>query len=298
MAQLVVKGYVNVLVTTNFDRLLEHAVSDAGIDPVVIATEESAQNATPFAHSSCTIVKVNGDYLDPNIRNTVAELGTYGPGMDHRLDQVMDEYGVIVFGLVRRLGPGTAERLRAGHVSPLWDKYWTHLSALGDHAQRLVALRSATTIPVTGADEFFDEVLSKVCALEELAKPPAPTLALVAAEVKRYIPDRGHRQHFRLRDLIQREVRAALAAMSFPTGSPEPNKETITERMHRYESASAKLVAIASVLAFHGEEPLHFEYVAEIGTTSREPAGPKRRSELQRVRPNCSATPRFSSSTP
>ncbi len=61
-----------------------------------------------------------------------------------------------------------------------------------------MALRSATTIPIPGADEFFGELLSKVCSLEDLTKPPAPTVELVAAEVKPYVPDHASRIRRRL----------------------------------------------------------------------------------------------------
>ena len=38
IAALVARGYVKVIVTTNFDRLIENALSDAGVEPVVLST--------------------------------------------------------------------------------------------------------------------------------------------------------------------------------------------------------------------------------------------------------------------
>ena len=98
IAALVVEGLVSVIVTTNFDRLLERAIADAGIEPVVIATPDAARGAEPFAHSDITIVKVNGDYLSPNLKNTVDELASYDADTDRVLDQVFDQYGLIVCG--------------------------------------------------------------------------------------------------------------------------------------------------------------------------------------------------------
>ena len=74
IAALVAQGLVSVIVTTNFDRLLERAIADAGKEPVVIATPDAARGAEPFAHSDITVVKVNGDYLSPDLKNTVDEL--------------------------------------------------------------------------------------------------------------------------------------------------------------------------------------------------------------------------------
>jgi SIR2-like domain len=64
IAQLVARGYIRVVLTTNFDRLLEQALAETGIQPVVISTPDSVRGALPLAHSPCTVIKINGDYLD------------------------------------------------------------------------------------------------------------------------------------------------------------------------------------------------------------------------------------------
>src|ERR1035438_8024359 len=64
IATLVAKGYVKVILTTNFDRLMEQALVEAGVQPSVISTDNAVQGALPLVHAPCTIVKVHGDYLD------------------------------------------------------------------------------------------------------------------------------------------------------------------------------------------------------------------------------------------
>ncbi|MGO9256007.1 MAG: SIR2 family protein [Bryobacteraceae bacterium] len=98
IAGLVAKKYIRVLVTTNFDRLLELALADVGIPPAIISTGDLAQGALPLAHAPCTIIKVNGDYLDTRLRNTSGELSSYDGATDRLLDKVFDEYGLIVCG--------------------------------------------------------------------------------------------------------------------------------------------------------------------------------------------------------
>ena len=39
-----------------------------------------------------------GDYLSPDLKNTVDELADYDPSIDHLLDEVFDQYGLIVCG--------------------------------------------------------------------------------------------------------------------------------------------------------------------------------------------------------
>src|SRR5690606_35255988 len=98
IARLVREGAIRVLITTNFDRLLENALRSAGIEPTVIASEDATAGATPLVHSPCTVIKVHGDYLDARIRNTDAEFATYGPAIDRLLDQVLDNFGLLVVG--------------------------------------------------------------------------------------------------------------------------------------------------------------------------------------------------------
>lgn len=98
IAKLVRREYIRVILTTNFDRLLEIALEDEGISPTVIASADAAEGAMPLAHSRCTVIKLHGDYLDTRLKNTPEELATYDPRIDKLLDRVLDEYGLIVCG--------------------------------------------------------------------------------------------------------------------------------------------------------------------------------------------------------
>lgn len=57
IAKMAKNGYLRVVLTTNFDRLLEKALNDEGITPQVICHEDDIEGATPLVHSSFTIVK-------------------------------------------------------------------------------------------------------------------------------------------------------------------------------------------------------------------------------------------------
>jgi hypothetical protein len=98
IAQMVGKGYFRVIVTTNFDRLMEQALEAEGINPTVISTSDMMKGAIPLTHSGCTVIKVHGDYRDVRLRNTSEELATYDADLNKLLDQVFDEYGLILCG--------------------------------------------------------------------------------------------------------------------------------------------------------------------------------------------------------
>lgn len=71
IAELVAGGYIRVIVTTNFDQLLERALEAQGVTPSVIASEDDITSVYPLAHNRCTIIKLHGDYVSARLRNTV-----------------------------------------------------------------------------------------------------------------------------------------------------------------------------------------------------------------------------------
>jgi SIR2-like domain len=98
IAELVRRGYIRVIVTTNFDRLTDNALRDAGIEPTVIASADALSGAEPITHSACYILKLHGDYKDSRILNTDEELQDYPDEYNRLLDRIFDEYGLIVCG--------------------------------------------------------------------------------------------------------------------------------------------------------------------------------------------------------
>ena len=92
------RGYIRVIVTTNFDRLTENALRELGVEPTVVASVDVLSGAEPMAHSACYVLKLHGDYKDARILNTDAELHTYPSEYNRQLDRMFDEYGLIVCG--------------------------------------------------------------------------------------------------------------------------------------------------------------------------------------------------------
>ncbi len=98
IARLVAKSYLKVIITTNFDRLMERALEAEGVSPTVISSADAAKGSLPLAHARCTVLKIHGDYRDTRIKNTETELRAYDPETDRLLDRVFDEYGPVVCG--------------------------------------------------------------------------------------------------------------------------------------------------------------------------------------------------------
>jgi hypothetical protein len=96
IAKLVNSGYVRVILTTNFDRLMEMALEASGIVPTVIGNSDAIQGSIPLTHTRCTIVKIHGDYLDIRFKNTPVELDRFDESLSSLLDRILDEFGLIV----------------------------------------------------------------------------------------------------------------------------------------------------------------------------------------------------------
>lgn len=259
IADLVASGIVRVILTTNFDRLLERALVDTGVDPVVIASGEAAAGATPLVHSRCTIVKLHGDYLSPNLRNTASELETYEDEIESLLDEILDDYGLVVCGWSAEWD--TALR-KAFERAPgrRYSTYWCHRSeSVSDHAARLIAHRKAVKILISDADEFFGQVASKVRALREAVDQRPLSTQIAVAELKRYLPD--ERERIRLHDLVMGEIAAMCEQitsdehLSDPWARPTPNK--IDQCLGSYEEATARSVVLIANGAFFGRTTEH-----------------------------------------
>ena len=120
IADLVYDGHVRVILTTNFDRLLENALRERGVEPTVIDSVDALEGAEPLSHTSCYLVKLHGDYKDARIRNTEEELAKYPPEYETLLDRIFDEHGLVVCGWSGRVGRSAVQRHHAQPVKAVF----------------------------------------------------------------------------------------------------------------------------------------------------------------------------------
>ena len=260
ISRLVAKGYIKVIVTTNFDRLLEVALAEIGVQPIVISSADTAHGAMPLQHSECTIIKVNGDYLEPNIKNTVAELASYEDEMNSLLDRVFDEYGVIICGW----SGDWDEALRGAlnrNVSRRYGTFFAHKDALGDIASVLIGNRGGISIDIDDADSFFENLESKILGLE-MYRASATTIATAKAQVKYLMADDKYR--IRLHDLLFDEVKKVLSLDFSSQNTVHPTTELLAERMSFYEEQTAILNNLLFQLAFFADTDNHLQLIREV----------------------------------
>jgi hypothetical protein len=231
---------VRVIVTTNFDRLLEQALEAAGVVPSVLATPDAMAGAVPLAHAGCVVVKLHGDYLDPRIKNTPAELDSYDPPVDALLERVLEDHGLVVCGWSASWDTALVRAMER-HNPRRYTTWWAARQR-SDEANRLIAHRQAQVIDIVDADDFFSGLAEKVTALEDIDRPHPLSVATAVATLKRYLPEAS--EVIRLHDLVieeARRTRAAVAGCDFPMEGPY-SAQTLRPRIEAYE-ASAEVIS-------------------------------------------------------
>lgn len=122
--------------------------------------------------------------------------------MQQLIDQVFDEYGLIINGWSAEWDKALVES-RKGRRSRRYPIFWTAYSKLREAAQELAQRHDAVVLEGVSADDFFPDLISRLESLETLASPPL-TEAMAIARLKKLLPYRE--KHIELRDLMEEEV--------------------------------------------------------------------------------------------
>lgn len=254
VADLVRTGLVRVIVTTNFDRLVENAMRERGIEPTVVASADALRGAEPLTHTRCYVLKLHGDYKDARILNTDTELSSYPPEYDLLLDRIFDEHGLIVAGWS---GAWDHALRRALLRAPTrrYSTFWAARGGLTDGAQELVEHRKARVLSIDEADSFFGGLWTRVETLEQTHRQSPLTADLAISSAKRFLAKPEHR--IQLGELVDEHTARMMAAIEAADMAAQGTftKEEFIRRLARYEAASEVLAKVAGVLGRWGEGP-------------------------------------------
>lgn len=252
IADLVRGGYIKVIVTTNFDRLIENALREHGIEPTVVASLDALAGAEPISHSDCYILKLHGDYKDARILNTEAELSGYPEEFDRLLDRIFDEYGLIVSGWSGEWDHALRSAiLRAPNRR--YPMFWTARREVAAAAQELVDHRNARVIPISSAETFFKDVHQRVLTLEQTQRQNPISVDLLVGSTKRMLTRSEYR--IQLDELLADEVDRTLALVDTEEMNPSQqwDQASFRARITKYEGAAEPLARMSGVLGRWGD---------------------------------------------
>jgi hypothetical protein len=211
-----------------------------------------------------TVVKLHGDYMDTQIKNTPEELAAYDPRIEALLDRVLDEFGLVVCGWSAEWD----EALRAALErcsSRRFCTYWTARSEPEGAPKRLIEFRGAQVIRIKDADTFFREVRENIFALESFARPHPLSAKVAVANLKRYIAEDRHK--VLLHDLVAEEterVYERISGTDVPGRGTVPDAEKIPLRANYYETAVDTLLQLVIHGCYWGEKQHETLWIAAI----------------------------------
>lgn len=266
IAWLVREGFVRVILTTNFDRLMENALREAGVEPTVIRSDDDLQGAVPLTHSRCFLVKLHGDYLDSRIKNTNEELGAYSAPVNSLLDRIFDEHGLIACGWSGDWDHALRAAIQRA-PSRRYPFYWASRGALSLQGEDLLRHRRGTMLPIADADSFFDGLRRRVEALAATQRPNVQSTELLVAAAKQYLARPEHR--IRLNDLLAEEHGRLVERLGDPSFSVQAqwSVEDSRRRVSRYEVSAEALGRVFGAMGRWGDGadlPLASEIVHDL----------------------------------
>lgn len=252
IASLVKSGYVRVILTTNFDRLLESALQDVGVTPALISSEDAFKGAAPYVHEDCVVVKLHGDYRDARIKNTSSELRKYSERTNGFLDRVFDEFGVVVCGWSGEHD----EALRAAVLrcaSRRYSWFWLTRSTPRQDAAELIEARRAAVINVASADSAFERLHELATSLEEEGRSHPISTRVAVATAKRYLSEPRFR--IDLQELVTDETKELVNELhsdKFGSTISGISYEDVQQRARTFERLTERLGSVLSAVAFYG----------------------------------------------
>ena len=187
IAKLVKAGYIRVILTTNFDRLLEKALTMESVIPQVICHESDIEKSTPIVHSkTITIIKINGDYIDCRFRNTTEELDNYPETMKDYVRRIFEDYGLITCGWSAVWDKGLIDIINGSSLSR-YNSFFTNIGEASDTLRTLATSKHGEVMQIKSADDLFTELYEQVTALELNNTSHRMNHDMMITRVKKYL---------------------------------------------------------------------------------------------------------------
>ena len=261
IAKMAKNGYLRVVLTTNFDRLLEKALNDEGITPQVICHEDDIEGATPLVHSSFTIVKINGDYIDCRFRNTAEELDSYPSKLKNYLQRIFSEFGLITCGWSATWDKGLVGIIRSIE-NRRYASYFSYVSNYSEELKELSDFRKGNLCAIEDADTFFFELNERIMALEECDANHPLNKDIILVRTKKYLA--SPQGNIAFADLFESEgVRAYNRIMQYAKYDFVLDQNTFQSYLKTHKEAIDTLIPM-SILTVQWGQQKHFESVTDI----------------------------------
>ena len=184
LTNLLDKGHFNTIFTTNFDDLVNEAcfTFSNNLRPIVCAHDSSIASVR-LTTARPKIIKLHGDFLFDNIKNTIRELESLEDNMRAKFRQFATEFGMVVIGYSghdRSIMDTLNTLLHSGTCFP-HGIYWCirdDLDNLPESLKNLARFPHFHLIKIDGFDEFMAELHEALdCKLQQEVVEPYSALS-------------------------------------------------------------------------------------------------------------------------
>ena len=240
IAEMAKRGYFKLIITTNFDQLMETALNEQNVNFQTICHESEIDGKVPLYHHPLTLLKINGDYKDCRFRNMEKELSKYPEELVDYMKPVLKDFGLITCGWSATWDIALID-LIAKEKRHRYSYYFTYIGDGEINIEELAGKCGGELLKIEGADDFFSEMNERLKALETInEKNMEIDIEVAIARVKDYIPDQ--KKLIKYSDLYERMTDRVLSDMkSLVYGSEYPSAAL-------FEKAVADNLKVLSVL--------------------------------------------------
>lgn len=262
IAKLAKDGYIKVILTTNFDRLMEDALAQEGVGYQVVLHESDLEKITPITHSNIpTIVKINGDYIDCRFRNTASELAGYPEELKKFLERIFEDYGLITCGWSATWDVGLMDIITSSAVSR-YNSFFSYVGAVNNDLKVLAEKRNGETFQIKDGDTLFKELYEQVDALNRNNVSRTLGKDILLARVKKYISDKKYEiEYDELIDGLSDE--AYNTVQSLANYNFSLTQDSFLYYLEQHREAVRSLMEIAIYVGKWGK-PIHVKKIGDV----------------------------------
>ncbi|QSZ66159.1 hypothetical protein RJ40_00915 [Methanofollis aquaemaris] len=255
IATMVKEGLIGLIITTNFDDLMEQALRDKGISPVGI-TEGSDQAKMSVIPDQCRVIKVNGDYPNTSLKMTSTDLKNYNKKLSDYLKRIFSEYGLIVCGWSGVDDKGLVKILTQKRVVRRHSLFWCQRDTKPAIPSKIIKNLTPMIIPIQSADEFFGELYTRIKILRRYNRTESMTVATAVKKVCDALRD--PRPDLILSDLINTETDHIYQELTSQKYLPEEGSEIVAHEyfknvLEEFECLTAPLAAMTAMIAYYDD---------------------------------------------
>lgn len=271
IAQLVKQGYIKVIITTNFDRLIEQALDKLNVQYQTLYHDSDIEGMKPLAHTDCTVLKIHGDYRDTRFKNITNELENYSDPLTEILKRIFDEYGLVISGWSAEWDTALRDTIKSVK-GRRYSWYWHSLSSeIGMKAQDLINFRDASVIIDSfGADHFFKELSANVTSISQVKKINLDNIQVKLKRLKGYIINNNE---IEIREMITKETVKLAEYINKINTDADVTKEYVEQKVNEIKEKSRQFAILLATLSYYAkttkQEQLLIETLERLTTLNK-----------------------------